>query len=518
MHDFHDVGEVPQFAPNFTVYLVQSDVVCLYSEHRKFFLYGALYCALASEIVAGTPLKSLAGKLERNFPAEKIQEALKRLFDQRFIVMRKGADGKADAYWASLGLLPEAAQKNLEKIAVRIEALDVGGARELGAALTELGVRVVRRSGDLKVVLVNDYLEERLDKINQRQLSDQKPWLLVQPSGIFPLVGPIFSPGKGACWTCLADRMKRNREIKAFLDRQRADCISPSPLLRDVFGKSAIQLAALEIAKAIATEFRTDLRDHVISLDLLGSAIVRHYVAARPQCPSCGEPSLRDPRRPPVPVEISGGGKLLMTSGGYRSVAPSATVARFRKHVSPLTGVVSRLERIEADLPMNTNYFATHNFSSQPQTVDELRAGLSGGSFGKGSSAEQGEASALMEAIERYSGIFQGDEIRVARRFADFSAEEAILPNDVLLFSDAQLRARSFAGGGSVRSPYAAGSLESHHPNRMVASLVAARRSFQIPSHEYFVFFLPGPQSASGGLQRLRRRQYAGRRDRAGVP
>ena len=98
--------------------------------------------------------------------------------------------------------------------------MDVGGARELGAALTELGVRVVRRSGDLKVVLANDYLEERLDTINQRQLSDQKPWLLVQPSGIFPLVGPIFSPGKGACWTRLADLMKRNREIKAFLDRQ----------------------------------------------------------------------------------------------------------------------------------------------------------------------------------------------------------------------------------------------------------------------------------------------------------
>lgn len=115
MHDFHDVGEVPQFAPNFTVYLVQTDIVCLYSEHRKFFLYGALYRALASEIVAGTPLKALAGKLERNFPPEKIQEALKRLFDQRFIVMRKGADGKADAYWASLGLLPEAAQKISKK-------------------------------------------------------------------------------------------------------------------------------------------------------------------------------------------------------------------------------------------------------------------------------------------------------------------------------------------------------------------------------------------------------------------
>jgi len=43
-----------------------------------------------------------------------------------------------------------------------------------------------------------------------------------------------------------------------------------------------------------------------------------------------------------------------------------------------------------------------------------------------------------MEGIERYSGVYQGDEIRTTRRFEDFPAGEAILPNDVLLFSDAQ--------------------------------------------------------------------------------
>ena len=31
-----------------------------------------------------------------------------------------------------------------------------------------------------------------------------------------------------------------------------------------------------------------------------------------------------------------------------------------------------------------------------------------------------------MEAIERYSGIFQGDEIRVTRRFTDFPSGDAI--------------------------------------------------------------------------------------------
>src|SRR6185295_5687907 len=179
--------------------------------------------------------------------------------------------------------------------------------------------------------------------------------------------------------------------------------------------------------------------------------------ALRPQCPSCGREKLRDPRRAPVPVELGAGGKVVMTSGGYRSVSPSATVARFRRHVTPLTGVVSRLERVQADLPLNTNYHAAHNFSGPSESVNELRMGLSSGSFGKGSTSEQGEASALMEAIERYSGIFQGDEIRTARRFTDFDPGDAIHPNDVLLYSEAQIRGGDApANGAEEVTPMAA--------------------------------------------------------------
>src|SRR5258708_23291963 len=97
---------------------------------------------------------------------------------------------------------------------------------------------------------------------------------------------------------------------------------------------------------------------------------------------------------------------------------------------------------MEAALPMNNNFFAQHNFSAPAMSVDQLRSGLSGGSFGKGSTSEQAEASALMEAIERYSGIFQGDEIRSTRRFADFPQGDAILPNDVQHFSEAQFQTR----------------------------------------------------------------------------
>ncbi len=355
---------------------------------------------------------------------------------------------------------PGAAEENLKKCRVRIQSIDVKGAKELGTALTKLGVRVVTGKADLTVVVVNDYLEARLADLNRKHLSDKTPWLLVQPSGIFPLVGPVFRPGKNpdksACWACLADRMTRNREVKSLLDRRRARRVVASPLTKDTLGQSATSLAAMEIAKAIATDFRTELRDHIVSLDLLGSSIVKHYVATRPQCPACGSKKLRDPRRAPVPIELKGGAKLIMTSGGYRSVSSRATVARNKKHVSALTGVVTKLERIEVDLPLNTNYYAGHNFSGAAESVDELRAGLSGGSFGKGSTAEQGEASALMEAIERYTGIYQGDEIRVTRRFTDFPPGDAIVPNDVLLFSDAQYRkaqGRSRVFPGPVARP-----------------------------------------------------------------
>ena len=430
--------DVPQFAPNFSVYVLPPDAVCFYSEDRKFFLHGELFCIVADAIAAGKSFGQIVRELTKRFPADVVHQAIKRLIDRHYVVPKRQTADAAAGYWATLGIPLEMAQKNLQKCKVRIQSVDAKGAKQLGAALRKLGVRVVDRSADLTVVLVNDYLEGQLEPLNRQHLSDRTPWLLVQPSGVFPLVGPVFSPGKGPCWTCLAERMKRNREVRAMLDRRQARRVAVSPLAKDSLGGSGIELAAIEIAKAIASDFRTPLNDHLVSLDLSGPTIVKHYVPRRPQCPSCGAKKLRDPRREPVPIVLTAGAKPVMTSGGYRSVSSRATVAKYRKHVSPLTGVVSKLERVEVDLPLNTNYYASHNFSGPAKSIHELRSGKSGGSFGKGSTAEQGEASALMEAMERYSGIFQGDEVRVTRRFTDFPSGDAIAPNDVMLFSDAQ--------------------------------------------------------------------------------
>jgi ribosomal protein S12 methylthiotransferase accessory factor len=70
-----------------------------------------------------------------------------------------------------------------------------------------------------------------------------------------------------------------------------------------------------------------------------------------------------------------------------------------------------------------------------------------------------------MEAIERYSGSFQGDEIRVTCRFTDFPAGDAIHPNVVMLFSDAQYE----------RDP-----IPTTSPNQAAATLIPLDRSAEI--------------------------------------
>ena len=435
-------GEI-RFSPNFSVYILPPDSVCLYSENRKVFLRGELYCALAARIGAGAHPDAVVKALSGEFPADKIDEAISRLLDRRYAVREGLIDDTAAGYWTSLGLAEETAAQNLANTSVQIEAMGAAGETELAAALRKFGVRVVDHPADLTVVLVDDYLDGRLAEFNRQRLAQRQEWLLVQPTGIFPLIGPIFSKGKSACWNCLADRMKWNRRIKAFLDRTNARCVAASPLNQNLLAPSAIGLAAAEIAKAIASGFRTDLHLNVVSLDLLGSAVVRHHVPARPQCPSCGAREVRDPDRAPLPIRLRVGGKAVMTSGGYRSVAPAETIARFRKHVSPLTGIVSQLERIKSEQPLDFTFVARHIFLPPPEAVNAVQGQLVGDSYGKGSTAEQSEASALMKAVERYCGIFQGDEIRRTGSFADFPAGEAIRADDILL-----------SGGAAPYSPF----------------------------------------------------------------
>src|SRR5262245_19339795 len=114
--------EIIQFAPNFTAYVLPPATICLYSEHRKFFLHGELYCAIAAAIGKdGKDTQALIRELSRKFPADQIQEALKRLYERRYVTIASPTTtGPVAGFWASLGLPPEVAEKNLGNYRVRV--------------------------------------------------------------------------------------------------------------------------------------------------------------------------------------------------------------------------------------------------------------------------------------------------------------------------------------------------------------------------------------------------------------
>jgi ribosomal protein S12 methylthiotransferase accessory factor len=134
--------------------------------------------------------------------------------------------------------------------------------------------------------------------------------------------------------------------------------------------------------------------------------------------------------------------KAFIRDGGHRVVSPEATLERFGHHVSSITGAVSMLERISpaGDGTMHV-YLAGHNLARRHRNLGQLRSDLRNMSAGKGTTDVQAKASGLCEGLERYSGVFRGDEPRIKARLMDLR-ESGIEVRDCLLFSDRQYRER----------------------------------------------------------------------------
>src|SRR5260370_40914274 len=100
-----NVKDIPQFAPNYSVYVLPPDAGCFYSEDRKFFLHGELFCIVADATAAGKSFGQIVRDLAKKVPADVGDQAIKRLIDRRYIVpKRQTAADAAAGYWATLGI------------------------------------------------------------------------------------------------------------------------------------------------------------------------------------------------------------------------------------------------------------------------------------------------------------------------------------------------------------------------------------------------------------------------------
>ncbi|XGB44071.1 MAG: TOMM precursor leader peptide-binding protein [Nodosilinea sp. LVE1205-7] len=156
----------------------------------------------------------------------------------------------------------------------------------------------------------------------------------------------------------------------------------------------------------------------------------------RPQCPSCGDPSLVQ-RRGFAPLVLEPRQKQFTRDGGHRALTPQQTVQQHEHLISPITGVVTELVRVtDPANPLVHTYRAGHAFGSAT-SLRGLRSTLKHKSSGKGKTDSQSRASGFCEAVERYSGIYQGDEPRQQATCVELG-ELAINPEACLCISDSQ--------------------------------------------------------------------------------
>ena len=267
--------------------------------------------------------------------------------------------------------------------------------------------------------------------------------MLVRPRGMQPLFGPVFRADKeGPCWVCLSYRLRAHQEVHNFLRNLGGEEAAFKPFAEEPAVVDALYgLIAAEILKWIVLGDAAPIHEHALSINTGRFETSRHQVMRRPQCPACGDEALYRPDRPPVPLRLQSSPKAVSNSGGSRTVAPEVTLAKYRHLVSPVSGVVTWLTRTtdEADSWLHV-YWAGSNLGMRSRKLSSLRRSLRSKSAGKGSTREQSEVSALCEAVERYSGAMHGEEIRVHKRFNDFTGSEAAIhPNEIQLFSETQL-------------------------------------------------------------------------------
>ncbi len=340
----------------------------------------------------------------------------------------------------ALNVTPQEANRRLANTKVAVKTFGYVDDSAFISTLESLDIQVSDEA-DITVVLTDSYLQEGLASFNQQALEISRPWMLVKPVGTLLWIGPIFHPGKTACWECLAQRLRGNNPVAEFVRRRKNITYSLKPPSYSLISTSqtAVGMAATEVLKWILLDNKR-LEGILVTHDTLSLETKNHIVVKRPQCPRCGQEVFRNAK--PQPVFLGSRKKTFTAEGGHRCVLPQETLRKYQHHISPITGVVRELEKLWLGAnDLTHTYLAKHHFATMFDNLNALRQNMGGRSAGKGRSDIQARVSGFCEAIERYSGVFQGDEIREKASYCKLG-ERGIHPNACMNFSKAQYENR----------------------------------------------------------------------------
>ena len=488
----------PRFKHHFQVDVVAAEKeVYLLSRQQHFVLKGRTYVALAPLLDGQHSLDSIVAALEGELSISAVWYALAELEKKGYITEECDIlDSGQAAFWSELGIDPNLAAAKLAGAKVKVRAL--GGLSPLPFTnlLESLGIDV-GDEGNVLAVLTNDYLHGDLAELNREAQAKGLPWLLIKPTGVKAIVGPLFEPGKTACWECLATRLKGNFRVEQAVDRmEEKRTVIPAAMGGMFIGEQAVlSLAALELAKWIVWTENSALHNNLMTLSFSKLGIESHSVQHLPQCSSCGTESLMEAR----PLVLENRIKTFVADGGHRILRPAETFQQYAHLVDPLTGLVSEVTRMSPKESQVHLYMAGENRALYHGrfNLKKLKASLRSSSAGKGMTDAQAKASALCEALERISGVYRGDESVHKASYRQLG-EEAIHLDACQHFSARQYEQRDDINRQEINFYYVPEPFEEETVINWTPVWSLTRKSFRYLPTEYCYFSYPEARFALG--------------------
>jgi bacteriocin biosynthesis cyclodehydratase domain-containing protein len=430
--------------------MVPAEAVYLLSGGGVTALSGASIERLAPLLDGTRSLAEVQREALPHLAATEVGRLLDRLVEADLIEFRPATaagqrDPAADAYWSLAGLDPDAAFSAVG--AAQVAVVAVGGA-DAGPARAALAASGITEAGPsdgppaLAFVLCEDYLDPALEAVNLAQLGSRRPWLLAKPSGPDPWVGPVFRPGQGPCWACLAKRLEGNRYAEVLVRRLVGARGGLRPPEASVQAGRALGLAAavLEAVKWLGG-LRYPGQQTVSILDSLTLSRQSHAVERRPQCPVCGDPGLVA-ERVTKPIVFISRPITARDATGQRALTHEQMLSKYGHLVDPVTGIVGELRQDPASPEFLYSCLSGRNRAIAVNGVQEITAGLPASNGGKGATPAEAQVGALCEAVERYCGTRCGDEPAVRSSYRGLGSL-AVHPASCMLFDERQYAARA---------------------------------------------------------------------------
>jgi ribosomal protein S12 methylthiotransferase accessory factor len=414
--------------PKFAASAVDGQGLLLFSADTHQLFEGAVFFDLAPLLDGARDEAALADELEDRHGRAAVHYAINLLREQEALIEgSSGATGTEAAFWDELGVPGSMPAAGLSGLSVRLIATAGVDASGLASALCAAGISVgTEAEADLDIVLTDDYLARELGSLGAAYWSSGRSWLLATDVGVEVSIGPFFSAST-ACYECLAARLRSNRAAEVYAADHRGQGYgSVNRAATAASRRAADHLIILELEKWAAGALKTT---DVAVLDLRTMTGARHNLDARPQCPVCGNHGLQSER-------LARG--IDVTTDERAAWQTSEDLMR---HVSPVTGVVSRLVRVPIPGSALHCYSALFGFGRGARTLRSMKNSAISQASGVGEADEEARIGALAEAIERYSGIYNGDEPYIVATFRELG-EAAIHPNEVALYSPAQFAER----------------------------------------------------------------------------